>query len=325
VLRSEAGSPVLFQRDPTNGQYWFNGRSYADEASFLAATVGATSSAARVFGPYMDPAGTSYLSNGTFDTNTTGWTAGASGSIASVGGECQFTSGGNFSYFAQALSVSDRKRAFKIAVTGRRGTSTNNFQIVGGNSSLAGGIFGSTQITSTTPTEISLYMDAIPSGGNFAGIRVNAAPGSGTALFDNFTAIECWPFRSYPNTETNVLVEATTPASTPGSAQVIWQSDVNTERDRQRLYYDTDGHLKWANRTFNVDTDSFDLGAVATSTAFSVAWTYSSSGNVIRISLDGGVAQTKNGVAGPGPAFMRIGRSFTGEAWAGSDPFVAVW
>jgi hypothetical protein len=324
VLRNESNQPVLFQRDPANSRYWFNGRSYPDETSFLAATVGATSSAARVFGPYMDPANTNYLSNGTFDTDTTGWSTGAGGSIASVGGECQFTAAGTFAYFAQALSVSDRKRAFKITVTGRRGTSTNNFQIVGGNSSLAGGIFGTTQVTSTTPTDISLYMDAIPAG-NFAGVRVNAAPGSGTGIFDNFTAIECWPFKSYPNTETNVLVEATTPASTPGTAQVIWQSDVNSERDRQRLYYDTDGHLKWSNSTFNVVTDSFDLGAVVTSTAFSVAWTYSSSGNVIRMSLNGGAPQTKSGVVGPGPAFMRIGRSFTGETWAGSDPFVAVW
>jgi hypothetical protein len=104
---------------------------------------------------------------------------------------------------------------------------------------------------------------------------------------------------------------------------VVWQSDINSERDRIRLEYRTDTHLHLVVTSFAVANADLDLGAVANSTAFSVA--FSCAQNAFSASLNGGVAVTDASGVCPGAAFMRIGKSFTGEAWAGSDPLVAVF
>jgi hypothetical protein len=323
VLRSATNTPAVFQRDPANSRYWFNGRSYATEAAFLTAAGGVTSSNARVFGPFVDPTNTNLVTNGTFDTDTTGWTASLSGAIASVSGECQLTIGAINSSFAQALNTTALGRAFRGTGTGRRGTTLNTIQFSASiNSTLTGGKADST-IATTNPTTQSLLFSGV-NNTTYYGARNTSASGDGnTAIFDNMSVVEVWPFQGWVHSSIVVLVEATTPTAA-GVDQVIWQSDVQTERDRIRLVRLTaDNHIHLIVTSNNVAQADLDLGAVADATAFSIA--FSCGQNSFSASLNGGVAVTDSSGVCPGAGIMQIGRSFTGNSWTGTDPLVAVF
>lgn len=322
VLRSSTGSLAKFQRDAANGRYWFNGRSYASEAAFLTAVGGVTSSNARVFGPYLDPTNTNLLTNGDFSDGTTGWAGFGTGvSIANASGEMQLTSGGSLNGFAQSLAGTLTK-AYQLTGTGRQGTSTNTFFLgYSLSSSLTGGFSATGYTTTSNVTRTALCASSADT--MYFGIRNSSGSGAGTAFFDNFSLVQVWPFNGWAPGAISVLVEATTPTGA-GVDQVIWQGDVQNERDRIRLVRLTaDNHIHLIVTANNLAQADLDLGAVADNTFFSIA--FSAATNLFSASLNGGAPVIDSSGVCPGLGIMQIGKSFTGNAWTGTDPLVAVF
>ena len=321
VLRGSDGTVARFEFDLARRLYFANGVYYNTPSAMLASAGGLKSLDAYTFGPYLDPLATNLLTNGDFTTNTTGWGAFAGGSIASVGGELELTAGGNLSCASQGVTAAFR--AFRFRATGRRGTTTNN--LVQGvslvNSALGSAITG-TFWSTTSPVTQDLYF-GVAAGTAYVGVRNTSAAGTGTALFDDLSVVEAWPFAGYPNQATGytIVVEGVTGA-TPASTQVIWQADDNSERERIRIAYGTDRHVHYIVTVANGPAVDLDLGEVAANTAFKLAFAVKR--NDFAASLDGSVIAADNAGDHIGVSHMRVGRSFTGEAFAGTITRVAV-
>ena len=322
VLRGENGLPAKFMRDPANDHYWFGSTVYANETAFLLATGGSVSSSARVFGPYVDPSGFNWLTNGDFSDGTTGWAAvGTGASIANVAGELETTSGGSLNAYTQGVSGTLGK-AFRFIATGRQGTSTNTFLHGYAATSALSGAYGSAGFSSTSNVTRTMYAASVGDT-TYVGIRNTSGIGAGTAYFDNLSLVEAKPLKNWTPSDITALVEATTPAV--AETQVVFQCDVANERDRVRIVWNgaSDNHLHVVATVNNLVQADLDLGSVAQSTAFSVSFSFAQSS--FSASLDGGTPVTDAAGICPGVAYMQIGKSFTGEAWSGSDPLVAIF
>ena len=160
---------------------------------------GTVSGAVTTFGPFVDPTGTSILVNGTFDSGTAPWAAYNGGSLAASAGELVFSAGGALSSFSQGVTGYGG-RAFRYRVTARLGTSTNGHNIIAttNNAALSAGIF-SGSINTTAANTFEVYVSTAGGTTTWFGARNSNAAGTGTAIFDNATAVEAWPFQGFPN------------------------------------------------------------------------------------------------------------------------------
>lgn len=88
---------AILDADFANSRFRWNGVSYADETSFLAAIGGTKSGNVRVIGPNTVPGAPELLTNTTFDANLTGWTSVLNGTsnAAIVAAAAQLTSDGS--------------------------------------------------------------------------------------------------------------------------------------------------------------------------------------------------------------------------------------
>jgi hypothetical protein len=322
VLRGSNGAVAKFQRNAALNQYWFNGRVYGTDAALNTAAGGVNSGAARVYGPYVDPTNTNLLTNGDFSNGTTGWTAFGSGaSINVVGGEMVLTGGGTLNNaFTQGVATT-LGTAFKLAGTGRKGTTTSSLVLGSSiNPNLNPGP-QSAAITTTSNTAVSALGSAEAATTYFGGTHFSTL--TGTGIFSNLSLVQVWPLSNWAPNNIVVLIEATTP-TTPGVDQVVWQSDVASERDRIRVVRLTaDNHLHVIVTANNIAQADLDMGVVADATFFSLA--FSAAQNLFGASLNGGVPVTDVSGLCPGAGVMQIGKSFTGNAWTGTDPFVVVF
>ena len=135
--------------------------------------------------------GVNLVSNGTFTTNTTGWTALAS-SIASVSGELEVTgSGGSYPRAEQAYTLVVGK-TYRMSATVRKGTANGNAYI-----SYTSGPYVDT--TSTTNTTLTMVFTATNTSG-LATCGIFSGAGTGTAYFDNFVVEEVSPADAFQAT-----------------------------------------------------------------------------------------------------------------------------
>lgn len=301
---------------PSSSAYYYNSRTYSTEAAFWAALGGVDSGSAKVIGPYDDPTATELLSNGSFTSNTTGWTGYNSMALASVGGELQMTVSGNLSAVTQALTglIS---RGFKFVSTLRRGTTGNSIAPVAtiNNNSASSGIFG-TNVSSTSPSTQTIYAATITAGTMWVGARcTSAAADGGTFLGDNFSMIEAWPAPSWPRTDATFVLWGTTPAVASGN-KVLYQEGSASERDRIRLVWDASSHLQWIITGNNAVQATFDMGVVAANTAFRTVLACTS--NSMNASLNGVLSTQDIACSKPGATHAWLKRSYTGETWDGS-------
>jgi hypothetical protein len=111
------------------------------------------------------------------------------------------------------------------------------------------------------------------------------------------------------------VVKGITPASAGGN-RVAFQADTNDERNRVRLVWDASKHLRLIVTSNNAEQANLDLGLVEVSTPFAVS--FSSSASSFKASLNGAAIVSDTSGAHPGLSHIRIGRSFTGEAWTGT-------
>lgn len=339
---SSTGEPAVFDMNNTGGVFYSNGKIYSNRLDLLSALSGSVSGVTYSIGPYVDPAGIEYITNGTFDSTTTGWTA-SNATISITSGELVVDSSTAAASVSQTLT-GYQSRAFAFTGTGRRGTNTTNSPFIAAttqNSTFSGNVSVGSPVSAGNTTN-TVYISSGFGSATYFGVKY--ATGLGTTIWDNFSVREVMPMPGWtafangvstaPGPAYSVLVDATTPAALPSSGQVkvIWQADANQERDRVRLFWTDTGRIHLVTTTNNGTTADLDLGAVAVSTSFKVAFGISqgvnaTAGTGVAASLNGANAmlQQTSGTAVPGVSHMRIGRPTTAiSLWDGAFDQVAV-
>ncbi|MCX5478440.1 hypothetical protein OSH08_05460 [Kaistia geumhonensis] len=303
-----------FVADYVNGIYRLGTTSYADEAAFNTAAGITKSGITRVSVPAI--LGGELIVNGTFDTDTAAWASAATVSIAAVGGRLRVTraTNGQTQYAYQGLTAEIGKayvaKFDSYAVSGnmadcRWGNSAGNNLYF----STAVPVVGSVQHIASRATALF-----------FAAGDANVAR-SGISDIDNVSVMEEGPFPGYSGTAHTTFIKATTGSALPsGTAQVLHQEDVGSEANRRRIVWGTDGILRAIYTVNSVDVATLPLGPVGINTAIRVAAAHAQAD--FAASLNGGDAVTATSGNVPAAAWLRVGRSFTGEAWAGSIDLV---
>lgn len=329
VTRASTGVPAKTDADFSNNRYWFKDAAYYNEAAWLEVISGTKSGITRTIGPFVDPTGTNLLSNGTFDSATTGWSAANSASIASVAGELEITTPGSVNFGGAYQGLSNlTSRAFRYQMTGRRGTNANDFYLTDGNNTNlnSGTQLASTGFTTTSNVTRTGYV-SVTASPNYFGVRASANA-AGTAYFDNASLVEAWPFLGWTHGSFSFAITATTPASIAAD-EVLWQAGADTgssssESDRVRVVRQvSDSHIVVIVTSNGGAQASMDLGAVGDSTQFSVSASIAT--NAFSASLNGGVPVTDTVGIAPGCAKLWIGRSYTGDTWGGTIERVTVF
>lgn len=132
------------------------------------------------------------ISNGTFTTGTTGWTA-VNGAIAAVSGELEVTgSGGSFPRAEQTYNLVVGK-TYRISATARRGTASGDAYIA----HTSGALYA---LTSSTTNVTLAYTFTATTVSNTAVAGVFASGVTGTAYFDNFVIEEISPADAFQAT-----------------------------------------------------------------------------------------------------------------------------
>ncbi|MBN9308380.1 hypothetical protein [Devosia sp.] len=311
---------ALIDADLAGGRYLFAGRNYASKAAFLAAidateTAGAIVTNPKVVGPELivDPG---------FDTGIGGWVNGQTfeslGTLSwdgpgkrlrvnvpsRSGGAVQFrcslgvpvTVGKAYRFqlrTAQALAVGAGNAAFNPA--NAFGGKSNDLTVA----NAAGTLLGEYSSASVNP----MYLSAQTNNSNV------------DEYWDDASVREVVPLAGHNHQALSGVVKGTTPPAASGN-RVAVQADTNDERNRVRLVWDAGRHLRLI-VTFNTtEQANLDLGLVEVSTPFEV-W-FSSTANGFKASLDGAAIVSDTSGSHPGLSHIRIGRSFSGEAWTGT-------
>jgi hypothetical protein len=126
-----------------------------------------------------ETAGVELVTNGTFDTNTTGWAAiGTGGSIAAVSGELQLTgSGGAYPGARYNVTGLTAGKQYTATATMRQGTTTSPVTVTFGTAAAAG-------VSTTTATARSVTFTATGASATFD-FNISSATATGTAFIDN--------------------------------------------------------------------------------------------------------------------------------------------
>jgi hypothetical protein len=306
-----AGS--LLDANYVTNSYWYNGTRYADETSLNTAISATKSGITRTLAPKVLGAGTELVTNGNFDTDITGWSTGGSGdtTISWVSGKMQMVRGSNASAGTalQGVLVGGSGRGLRLQVTPSgnavTGQATNN----GGAAALSATALGST----TQQTKYLGSGNAAPAGQiNLAFWPTNT---SSTASIDGVSLKEVGPLAEHSNSAFAAIIKGTTPATASGN-KVAFQADCDNENDRFRVVWDNTKHLRLITTCNGTEQANIDLGVVDVLTPFIVYC--SATTNSVRASLNGNGITVDTVARHPGLAYLRIGRSFTGETWDGT-------
>jgi hypothetical protein len=341
-LQNASGTPASFDMDIEGGLFYTNGVPYADQTSLVGAVNGTINGGSISMGGFQNPAATNLLTNGTFDTVTTGWNMLGSGALAIVSGEMQFTLNASLDAFSQTVTGYPG-RAFAFTGTGRRGTNVSNSPFLAAttqNSALGGNITGGSPIGALNATT-TLYLSSLGGGGMYVGVK--GSTGVGTTLWDNFSLIESMPYQGWASFATgsgssttafSVLIDAVAPSSLPTSGQikVIWQADSSTVRDRIRIAWASDGSVQFVVTANNGTVLSYSLGTVTPNARFRVALAASVGVNAdattgYAASLNGLNSQSlfNSSTSMVGVSHMRIGQDIGGTSvWDGTFKRVSV-
>ena len=341
-LQNVAGVPAVFEMDNDRGLFYTNGVPYADLSSLVGAVGGTTAGAAISMGGFVDSTATTLLTNGTFDTTTTGWTPIGTGALAIVSGEMQLTVNATGDGFSQTVAGYPG-RAFALTGTGRRGTNAANSPFMAAtttSATMSGNTTAGAQATASNVTS-KVYLSALATSSMYVGVK--GSTGTGTTLWDNFSLVETMPLQGWTTIATgsgaaatsfSAVIDAVAPSALPTSGQVkvIWQADTNTQRDRVRLHWASDGTVHMIVTANNGQILDFNLGTVAVNARFrvSIAASQGVNGDAstgYAASLNGANSQQQYTTATNmvGVSHMRIGQDVGGtSAWDGTFKRVAV-
>lgn len=309
-------APDLYA-DFLGADYRFNGMRLGDQAAWRTESGGVGTGWSTTFGPVITSG--ELLSNGGFVADIAGWSA-AGGFPATLSWQTgrlrnTYAGGGQTRFHTTVATTAGRAYRLRGLLTA---SSSGSVQV--GASPAGGGVYG-VSIADFPKPVVSEVTFAVDASSWMVGALSNPT-GAGFDEWDDFSVREVRPFAQWSPAGFSVLVRAVTPAA--AGAQVLFQADAGgSERDRVRLVWSADEHLRLIVTRNNTEQASLDLGAVATSSPFEVRCSVAT--DEITGSLNGAPAKLDAAAALPGIGVVRLGRSFTGEAWTGEVRAFALW
>lgn len=311
---------AILDADFANGRFRWDGLSFDNETAFLAAIGGSKAGAQRTFGPYVDPAAVNLISNGTFDTDLSGWTPVLNGvsTAAVVSGAAHLTSDGTSGTGAGGAGITQ-------AITTEVGEGyLEEFTRA---ASQSGSRLGST----------ALGFDLGGISANAAGANINAfngrtttshiyhfRTGSGSSDVDNVKVRKAAPFKGFVQNGNIVRIAATTPAAASGEKCVFSYYNSPTH-DIASVFWNASGELRVRVTRGAVTQADLNLGVISPSSAFELLVSFKL--NAFYAQLTGGpTVQLDLSGDHPGVCFMKIGESpVASTAWDGSIGRVRIY
>ena len=294
--------------------YYWHGRRYTSEAAMLAAMGGGRDGGTVTVGGYVSDL--DLLGGVDFTSDVGGFVAQGDAAIALFAGELQIT-------INTAVDTVSRNlkglagRALRWSADMRVGTATNVGLHVGIANEDSGTGEYSAVTTSATPVRLSVDGTPVLGNGFYFGARGAA---NGNSYMDNPTLKEVWPCEGFPNGAWTLYLEGTAPDPLPDSTQVLFEVDTGGTKFRSRLELRSGGAL-WAVRDYNYglgapeNREEIQIGTMVAGEAFRAA--FGVGHTELRGAMDGAGAETEI-LGAVGGSYMRIGRSYTGEAFGGT-------
>lgn len=310
-------APDLYA-DFAGGDFRFKRVRHGEQTGWQSDSGGAGTGWSLTFGPVVT--GGEQLTNGGFDADVAGW--GAAGawpaSLSWQAGKLRNSYAGSGQTRFHTMVATTPGRAYRLRGVLHATTSTS-CQV--GSSPAGGGVYGANIAGLTKPAtgEVLFATDATswPVG------TLSNPSAAGQDDWDDFSVREVMPFAGWSTEGFSIFVRAVTPASAAGT-QVLFQADAGgSERDRVRLAWGADEHLRLIVTRNNTDQANLDLGVVATSSVFEVRCSMAT--DEITGSLNGAPAKLDAAAALPGIGVVRLGRSFTGDTWTGEVKAFGLW
>lgn len=313
-----AGS--LLDANYAAGRFWFAGTRYGDEAG-LNTAIGATKSGVtRTIS--AKETGAELLANSDFATDITGWSpnhgyesttdlswdAGRIKAVSLTTTQTRF-----LAPWSSVLSKAYRVASRLVSTSGDTGASFVFKTSTGGGTQFS--------LPHTAGVQNSAIFGAVSTDMCVSGVFNHVAIGK-TVLMDDFSVKEVVPLVGHNYLAFGAIIKGTTPAVASGN-KVAFQADANNERDRVRLVWGSDKHLKLIVSFENADVATLDLGVVDVSTPFTVELSSSLNDFMARLNTAAPLFDASGNH--PGLAMIRIGRSFTGETWDGGIDRVTVF
>lgn len=310
-------APDLYA-DFAGGDFRFGRVRHGAQAAWQSGSGGAGSGWGLTFGPVVT--GDELLTNGAFDTDVAGWGAagGWPASLTWQAGRLRNSYAGSGQTRFQTSVATTPGRAYRLRGV-LHATTSSSCQV--GASPASGGVYGGNLAGLSKPATGEVLF-AVHAGSWTVGTLSNPA-GAGQDDWDDFSVREIMPFAGWATNGFSLFARAVAPASAVGT-QVLLQADAGgSERDRVRLAWGADEHLRLIVTRNNVEQANLDLGVVAASSVFEVRCSVAQ--DEITGSLNGAPATLDAAAGLPGIGVVRLGRSFTGEAWNGDMRAFALW
>ncbi|MFN4091372.1 MAG: hypothetical protein ACK4FG_00585 [Brevundimonas sp.] len=310
-------APDLYA-DFAGGDYRFGRVRHGGQAGWQAACGGGGSGWALTFGPVVT--GAERLVNGGFDADLAGWGAagGFPASLSWQAGRLRNSYAGAGQTRFQTTVPTTPGRAYRLRGV-LHATTSGSCQV--GASPAGAGVYGANIANLTKPATGDVLFAADGTGWQVGAL--SNPTGAGQDDWDDFSVREVMPFEGWSTDGFSVFVRAVAPASAAGT-QVLFQADAGgSERDRVRLAWGADQRLRLVVTRNNGEQANLDLGVVAPSSAFEVRCSLAV--DEIAGSVNGVPAKLDAAAALPGIGVVRLGRSFTGEAWTGDVKAFGLW
>jgi|GEM_PF-3539927 len=297
-------------------------KRFNSKTAWLAAAGGTALGETLVLGPKV--MGAELLADGGFSAGLDGWAASpsfaANGAIEMQGEALKLVhSGAGTAFRASRPVATDVGRAYRFAGTVVSQTGLSAIALAAqGNSDL---FSGNVSVQLGTAINVLPQRREVPFAATGAvttiGFILGGPAGTpGHGLVDDLSVMPVHPHAGFDPAGFSATVWAQAPATAVGNKVLAqWDSGLS-ERDRVRLVWDADAHLRLIVTFGNAQQANLDLGTVAPSSSFKVG--LSAQYNGFAVNLDGGAPVVANMGAMPGLAVFRLGRSQTGEAWDGT-------
>lgn len=310
-------APDLYA-DFVGGDFRFGRMRQGGQTDWQTECGGAGSGWGVTFGPVVT--GGELLVNGGFDADVAGWSA-AGGFPATLSWQAgklrnSYAAGGQTRF--QTTVATTPGRAYRLRSV-LHASASGSCQV--GASPAGAGVYGANIAGLPRPAtgDVLFAVDA----GNWAVGALSNPSGAGQDDWDDFSVREVMPFAGWSTDGFSIFVRAVAPATAVGT-QVLFQADAGgSERDRVRLAWGADEHLRLIVTRNNGEQANLDLGGVASSATFEVRCSLAA--DEITGSLNGAPARLDAGAALPGVGVVRLGRSFTGETWTGDIRAFGLW
>lgn len=331
VSKAVDGSAPLFSLDAISNRGWFNGKSYASEEAFLVAVGGIRAVNLRTFTPKV--VGTELMVDPHFDSGITadGWVVGS----GSTGNGALSYDAANKALKLTALATGQTRfgapktpggayKGYRFAAVSK--TPANGWGSASLNSrALDANLTASAAAALSSVPVYSAYVDFAQETATFysgANFNFSTSANGNYGEIDDVSVKEVVPYEGFVAGQLSGRIRGTTPPAASGN-KVVLQFDGNEERNRVRIVWDSTKHLRLIVTMANAEQANLDLGIVETSTDFDIR--FSCASNAFSAWLEGGPLVTDTSGTMPGLACLRIGGSFTGEAWDGTLGQVDLW